>query len=123
VTVTVNAVASLTLFPMVGFLGIAIATTLAGWVNVVLLVIGLRGSIGLTPRRKSQLGKILIASLAMGAFLYFIFPTMAAWFGGSEWQRIAAMLVLVAGGGLVYGLLALVLKATSLKELKAGFRR
>jgi putative peptidoglycan lipid II flippase len=123
VTVTVNAVASLTLFPLVGFIGIAIATTLAGWVNVALLVFGLRGSIGLTPRRKSQLSRILLAAIAMGAFLHFTFPALAAWFGGPEWQRIAAMLVLVTGGAVIYGVLAVVLKATSLKELKAGFRR
>ncbi|MFC7338147.1 murein biosynthesis integral membrane protein MurJ [Haloferula chungangensis] len=123
VTVTVNAVASLALFPLVGFIGIAIATTLAGWVNVALLVYGLRGSIGLTARRKSQLLRILLASLAMGAFLHFTYPTMAAWFAGPEWQKVSAMLILVAGGGVVYGVSAIALKATSLSELKAGFRR
>lgn len=123
VTVTVNAVASLLLFPVVGFIGIAFATSLAGWVNVILLLIGLRGSVGLTPRRKSQLSRILLASLAMAAFLYFTFPALAVWFAGSELQRIAAMLGLVAGGAVVYGALAVLLKATSITELKAGFRR
>lgn len=123
VTVTVNAVASLLLFPAIGFIGIALATSLAGWVNVVLLLFGLRGSVGLTPRRKSQLGRILLAALAMAAFLYFTFPALAVWFAGPEWQRIAAMLLLVTGGAVVYGSLAVVLKATSLAELKAGFRR
>ena len=104
-------------------MGIAIATTLAGWVNVALLVFGLRGTIGLTPRRKSQLSRILLASLAMGAFLRFTFPTLAVWFEGAEWQKISAMLILVTGGAVVYGVLAVLLKATSLSELKAGFRR
>ena len=122
-TVTVNAIASLTLFPMVGFVGIAIATTLAGWVNVLLLLIGLRGSIGLTKRRVSQLARILVASVMMGVFLYQVFPMLSGWFQGGEVQRVLAMLALVAGGAAVYGVLALGLKATSLSELKAGFKR
>ncbi|MEP4079092.1 murein biosynthesis integral membrane protein MurJ [Haloferula sp.] len=124
VTVTVNTIASVVLFRWIGFVGIAIATSLAGWLNVVLLAHGLRGSMGITPERKSQLFRVLLAALAMGVVVWFSARLMEPWFSsGIEWLRISAMLLLVAAGGAIYGALALVLKATSLAELKAGFKR
>lgn len=124
ITVTVNTVASLLLFKWIGFVGIAIATSLAGWINVVLLARGLRGSMGLTAQRKKQLYRVLLAALAMGAVVWFGSRLMAPWFSsGVEWLRITAMLLLVGVGAGVYGALALALKATSLSELKAGFKR
>lgn len=123
VTVSVNVVASLALFPVFSFVGIAIATSLAGWVNVALLVIGLRGSLGLGPKRRRQLLLTFLAAAAMGAVVYGAHLALGAWFGGDQWQKVLAMLLLVGVGASAYGVLALVLKATSLSELKAGFRR
>ncbi len=123
VTVLTNAIGSLVLFRFVGFIGIAIATSLAGWVNVVLLVAGLRGSIGLGRERRMQLVRILLAAVAMGGVVFAAYHGLAPWFEGAEWQRFAAMLLLVGVGAAAYGVLALALRATSVAELKAGFRR
>ncbi len=123
VTVLTNAIGSLVLFRFVGFIGIAIATSLAGWVNVIMLAIGLHGRLGLGARRRSQLLRIFVAASAMGVVVWFLRGWLDPWFGGAQWQRFAAMFALVAGGAASYGALALALKATTLAELKAGFRR
>lgn len=123
VTVSVNVVASLVLFPLFSFVGIAIATSIAGWVNVLLLVIGLRGQMGLGRERVGKLIRTFFAAAAMGAVVWFAHLGLATWFEGAQWQRFIAMILLVGAGFSAYALLALGLKATSLTELKAGFRR
>jgi putative peptidoglycan lipid II flippase len=50
ITVLVNIVFSLLLFPFFGHVGIAIATSISAWVNVVLLWVGLRGFVTLEKR-------------------------------------------------------------------------
>lgn len=123
VTVLTNAIGSLVLFKFVGFVGIAIATSVAGWVNVLLLVIGLRGKLGLGRKRRLQLLRILIAAVAMGGVVWFAHQGLKPWFAGAQWQRFAAMGTLVAAGAGAYAIFALALKATTLAELKSGFRR
>jgi putative peptidoglycan lipid II flippase len=123
VNVGVNVAGSLILFPLIGFVGIAIATSLAGWVNVALLVVGLRGRLGLGPNRRRQLGRTLIAAATMGVVVWLAHQGLETWFAGPQWQRVAALVLLVGSGFSAYALLALGLKATSIQELKKGFGR
>jgi putative peptidoglycan lipid II flippase len=123
VTAGVNAAGSIALFPLLGFVGIAIATSVAGWVNVVLLVRGLRGSLGLGARRRGQLARTVLAAAAMGAVVFAAHRLLGTWFGGAQWQKFIAMALVTGAGASAYGVLVLALKATSVAELKAGFRR
>ena len=123
VTVLVNIVLSLLLFPYFKALGIALATTVAAWVNVALLVAGQRGRLGMDRVQLVRLAKIVIASLAMGAAVWLAAQALAPWFDGTVWQKWGALLLLVGAGTSLYGILVLALRATSLAELKAGFRR
>ena len=59
------------------------------------------------------LGRHVVAHGGMGALVL----------DGTQWQRVVAMILLVGAGFSAYALLALGFKATSLTELKAGFRR
>jgi putative peptidoglycan lipid II flippase len=123
VTVIVNIVLSLILFPYLKALGIALATTASAWVNVALLGFGLRGRMGVDRARVVKLVKILVASLVMGLGVWLLSQTLDPWMDGGFVLKWGAVLVLVAAGGVTYGVLALVLKATSFAELKAGFKR
>ncbi|BCX47872.1 multidrug and toxic compound extrusion (MATE)-like protein [Haloferula helveola] len=123
VTVSVNAAASLILFRYIGFVGIAVATSIAGWVNVLLLVKGLRGRLGLGPERRGKLLRTFLAASAMGGVVWLAHQGLGDWFAGLQWQRIVAMLAVVAAGMVSFGMLAIGLKATSVAELRAGFRR
>lgn len=71
VSVAVNVVAGLTLFRLVGVQGIAAATSLAAWVNVVMMLTTLRrrGLYHPSPRAWSRLIRILVASVALGVIL------------------------------------------------------
>lgn len=123
VAVAVNIVFSLLLFPWFKALGIALATSIAAWVNVILLARGLRGKLGVERAQIIKLGKILFSSLVMGAVVWLASVGMESWISGAFWQKWVAVLLLVGTGGSLYGLLVLGLRATSLAQLKAGFKR
>lgn len=122
-TVATNVGLSLYLFPLIGFVGIAIATSVAGWVNYVLLYWGVRRTVPMNRDLVSGLSRIALAALVMGAALYGGLKVLEPLLNGAGWLRLLGLAVLIAGGMAVYVLAAFGLKATSLKELKAGFGR
>jgi putative peptidoglycan lipid II flippase len=109
-----NVVASIALFFLFQALGwmphvgIAVATTIAGWANAMLLWMALRrrGYFAADARLKRNIRLILIASLAMGAAIWvaivlgapYLLPTV-----GVACQAAALALVFAAGGA-VYAL-------------------
>jgi putative peptidoglycan lipid II flippase len=123
ITVLVNIVISLLLFPTFRHVGIAVATAISAWVNVFLLLRGLRGFLVVDRQLKSRIWKILAASLLMGAALWSTLLVLGDWFAGSPWIRTAGLSILVLGGMAVYGACVIALRATSLREFKHGFKR
>ena len=73
VGVAVNVVASLALFPFFAHVGIAVATTLSGWVNAALLYWTLRrrGQWTFDAALARRLPRILLASVLMGLIVWF----------------------------------------------------
>jgi putative peptidoglycan lipid II flippase len=71
VSVVVNVVAGFTLFHLIGVAGIAAATSLASWLNVIMMAVTLarRGEYVLSPATLSKLVRILAASAALGLLL------------------------------------------------------
>lgn len=105
----VNVALSLAFFPFLQHVGIALATTVAGWVNTGLLVIVLwrRGHFtpDLTVLRKLAL--ILIASALMGVVIHFAAIGLAPWISGTNLLiRVAGLAALVATGMIVFGVFA-----------------
>lgn len=123
VALVVNAILCLALFPRLGINGIAIGSTASGWTYVAMLVAGLKGHLGITRHRLHQLARILVAAVLMGGALLLTSRFLAPWLDGSEWQRVLSLGGLIVAGGAAYAFLALALRATSLHELKAGFRK
>lgn len=122
VTVLVNIIFSLLLFPFLGHVGIAIATSISAWVNVVLLWLGLKGFVTLKGDNWCRLGGMVLASLAMAVGLYFAKTMMASWLSGGFWVQIISTAVLIGFGMTIYALGVILLKVTSVAQLKAGFR-
>lgn len=123
VTVLVNIVASLILFSVYEHVGIAVATSIAGWVNVILLWGGLRKVVVLP---KAVYGKILgmvLAAGVMGGLLWMSKIGLEPWLGALWWQRVISLALLIGTGVSSYFLMALLLKATSVTELKRSFLR
>lgn len=121
VTVLVNIVLSLALFPHYGHVGIAAATAVSAWVNVALLVFGLREFWKPDGETMQRLPKMLFAALLMGAAIWGLHQLIADWFTGAFAMKALGLGILVGAGILVYAFAALALKATSLRALKAGF--
>ena len=123
VTVIVNIVFSIILFDSLGHIGIAIATSIAAWVNVGLLLFGLRNFWKPDARLKSRMPKIFIASAVMGLSLWMLHQTIKEIFNHDFWLRLGGVSILVIFGITIYFFIAFKLKASSLKELKADFKK
>lgn len=127
VSVAVNIVASLILSRYIGHVGIAVATSIAAWVNATLLGLTLsrRGDYQLDPRLVQRLPRIVLASLILGAVLlagYWYSASFYA-FGTSIWQKLSALLALVIGGIAIYFAAAQLTGAMTLREMKSALSR
>ena len=117
VSMVVNVVGSLALFywfKSIGWMphvGIALATSAAGWVNAVLLwsVLSRSGSFAWDGRLTRSLVMIVLASVLMGAALFWIMALLAPYSSTEAMlvERVASLAALVIAGALVFfGLLA-----------------
>lgn len=125
VTVVVNVALSLALFPFIGYVAVAIATSAASWVNVGLLYFGLRRhDLYSADRRllRSLLG-IALATAAMVAALFGAEILTAPLLAAGAWSRIGGLLAFVGIGGLVYAVAAVVFGAVRFADLKRALKR
>jgi len=127
VNVAGSAVGAILLAPQgLAHVGIAAATSLAGWVNALLLFGRLlrRGEFtpdGLLARRA---GGFLVASLALMIAATLIAQNLSPWFFDADAIRAAAALVLlVAGSGAIFFLACELSGAVGVRELLRALRR
>lgn len=125
ITVLVNIVASLALFPKFGHVGIAIATSISAWVNVLLLWRGLRDFLVVGGESWSRLARTLIASALMGLAVWALSRSgpVTSMLAGGELVRAAGLAILIAAGAAIYAALALGLRATSLADIRSSFSK
>ena len=127
VSALVNIAGSLSLFFVLGHVGIAIATSLAAWTNATLLCITLvrRGHFQLDAALKRRGMMIAAASLVMGLALWGGSLPLGRFFtpGNGIVVQIAALCVLIAWGALVYLTAAQATGAVSAKALWAAVKR
>jgi putative peptidoglycan lipid II flippase len=106
IAMAANVVLSLTLFLLIGATGIAIATTLSGWLNVALLAAKLRERDGLVLDRtfRRRLAGIVAASAAMGVVVFALIGFLDPWFAPKSGliAQAAALVGLVAAGFFTY---------------------
>jgi putative peptidoglycan lipid II flippase len=121
-----NVVLNVTLWPVLGFRGVALGTSLAAGVNFAVLVLAWRrrhgglGGSGIVP----QLGRVVLASAVLAA---------AAWGAergldgvlrsGGLGRQLVLGLVPIAAGGLAYLAAARVLRIGEMGELASALRR
>ncbi len=106
VSMVVNVTAALGLFLLFGHVGIAAATSIAAWVNTVMLYMTLRrrGHLDIDPMLRRRLPLLLLASLVMGAGLYLAAIWLAPWLGHQDIViEGVALAVLVFIGLLLFG--------------------
>jgi putative peptidoglycan lipid II flippase len=103
-----------------GHVGIAYASSLSAWTNALALgvILNRRGELVLDARFGSQSLRALLASICMGATLYFFLNTYGnVLFGGliDQWLGVA---ILVVGGGGLYIVLAVLFGAAKRDDMR-----
>jgi putative peptidoglycan lipid II flippase len=125
VCVGLNVACNFALMGPLGHVGIALSLSLAGWLNVLLLAIGLgrRGYFRMDRRLLLRLPRILGACVVMAGTLYGLEAALTGAFQGHEAARAGALAVLVVAGLVSYGGAARLFGAFQLEELKRAMRR
>ena len=125
IAMAANAALSFVLFVVLGAVGIAIATTLSGWINVALLVIELKRRAEFVLDavfRRAFLG-IALASFTMGLVVWWLMAGLGPWFAPAQGIVVQglALMALIAAGLLTYlvagALLGAMQPRTLLKDL------
>ncbi|MDZ7823977.1 MAG: murein biosynthesis integral membrane protein MurJ [Ahrensia sp.] len=126
VSLIVNAGFSLALFPTYGHVGIAVATSISGWITAILLGATLWNRQDFRPSSATmwRSAKVLFCSLLMGAALYFASQGTAQWFSGSGILiRLMLMGALIVLSMAIYFPLALATNAIDRQALFTSLRR
>lgn len=133
ISLTANTLGSIVLFFLfrrLGYLphlGIAVATTLGGWLNAGLLWTTLirRGYFALDRRMGRAFVAILISSVIMGVALVAAAHFLGPFFAGAQGflVHIAALLALVGSGLAVYAVAVLATGAITPRQLRTLLRR
>lgn len=125
VSAVINIVLGYTLFRTIGFEGLALATSVAAWANVIGLSVLLTRSRHLVTdaRLLKRLPRIALSAAIMGGALFWLrdyIPDL----GAAGFMVDALALAVVTGtGGLVFGLAAVLLRAYGLADVKEAFKR
>ncbi len=129
----VNVVGSIVLFfvfqhfGLMPHVGIALATSLAGWINAWMLWRALvsSGAFETDPRLRRNGARILLASVVLGAVLLALMPFVAPFIapGQGLFVRVAALAVLVGAGLVVYASLIVMTGVLDRGQLGRFFRR
>jgi putative peptidoglycan lipid II flippase len=105
--------------------GIAIAGSIAGWVNALALMTVLhgRGHFALDRQSRRALPRIAVAAIGMGVLLAAATNWAAPSLAGSLMQRLSVLVGLMALGLAGFALLALVLGAVQWRDVLRRWRR
>lgn len=124
VCVIVNLFFNLTLIGPLRHVGMALATSIAGWVNVgaMLVILYRRGVFAPDVMLKQRLLKMLVSSGVMAAMLALALPSLNAAASANVWHKISALSGLILVGLLGYALPVLMLRTYQWREL-TGLRR
>jgi putative peptidoglycan lipid II flippase len=127
VALVVNVAASLALFFIMGHVGIAIATSISGWVNLILLAVTLRRRGHFEPdavlRRRAPL--LAASSALMGGVLWMAQAELDGFFAPVNGMalQIGALGALVGCGLVAYAAAAQLTGAMTLADLRRSLKR
>jgi putative peptidoglycan lipid II flippase len=110
--------------PRFGIVGLAAATATTATLNVVTLytLLQIRGWFHFTGKLASRIGRQLVATAAMSATLLLLMPLMAGRYGGSVFERVWSLGVLVSAGLIVFFVVAWLIGALD-KDLIGQLKR
>ncbi len=128
ISVIVNVAIALASFPYLGGSGIALASTVAGWVNAAMLLAVLirRGHWDMDLPLLTRIPRLLIASAIMAGAIWLAQTTIAAPYlarSAPFVDKAAALAVIIAGAMLLYFAVAFATGGASLDMIRRNIRR
>jgi putative peptidoglycan lipid II flippase len=125
VAMIANVGLALMLMQVLAHVGIALATAISAWFNAGALGIILvrRGHLAFDRRLRRCLPRLLVATAAMAAAIWWGAGLLSGPLAGGEARRIVALVVLVSAGGGLFGVLAIATGAVRLKDLRSAMSR
>lgn len=127
ISVIINIAGALALFPFIAYVGVALATTAAAWVNAMMLGYTLtkRGDFTLDDRLRRALPRIIAASLVMGLVLLTMMQFVAPLFSAENLfiVRLLVLAAMVVSGAGVYFAVAWLTGALDIAALRQSFSR
>ena len=120
-----NVVIALSLMPFLAHVGIALATAISAWANASALAYLLyrRGLLAPDGRLKTRLVRVIFSSAVMAVILWLAVRVLAPWLVPGSFQGIAALVLVVVVGIVVYGVLAQILGVMRWTEMRGLLRR
>jgi putative peptidoglycan lipid II flippase len=120
----INLGLTLILMQFLAHVGIALATTAAGWLNAVMLLALLisRRHFAFDRRARRNLPRVGAAALAMGVVLAGLRMVLAPMFAGPSMLQVGALIGLVSAGLAVFAMLALALGIADWRDLWGRLR-
>ncbi len=120
ISAVVNIVLGYLLFLKVGFWGLALATSIAGWVNVFFLIRTLlrNGNFSPDTRLLRRLPPIILASLFMGAAVWYLANYFTPMLAGNIVKDYIVLGFVSLVGFLLYAVVAFVFKAYGFEDLR-----
>ncbi len=124
IALVVNTALNLILMGPFLHVGLAMATSIAAWLNVAMLTGGLirRGHFQLDQRLRSRLPRLVVSTAVMGALVWWVAAQMPAWSGTAELDRIGSALMLVGSGALSFAVMAQLTGTLRVRELRGLIR-
>ncbi len=115
-----NIVLNLLLVYPLAHAGLALATSLAAYINAGLLfwLLKKRGHYRTGAAISSLLLKVILATAVMSVLLYILVHTPESWFAWNVYERIGWLLVWISGGALIYASV-LWLSGLRMRDIKA----
>ncbi len=125
VSIVANIALNLALIGPLRHVGIALASSISGWLNVMLMgfILHRRGHLKIDALLARRVPRLLLAALAMGGALFAAVVALEG-FGHLRFTaQVAVLAGLIGGGALLYGGLVLALKAGSIAALRNSLKR
>ena len=121
----INITLGLYLFKTIGFEGLALATSIAAWVNVACLSFVLLKKAHWRPDRRllTRSPRIFLASLLMGLGLWAMRPYVPDFAEINLIMDFLILLVLCGLGGIIYAIAAIILRAFGVSDIRDAFSR
>ena len=126
-SVVINIAGALALFPFIAYVGVALATAAAAWVNALMLgyTLSKRGEFVLDDRMRRALPRIIAASLVMGFALLGLMQFVNSLFSADTVfiLRLLTLAGMVGFGAAVYFAIVWWTGALNISALKQSFSR